>query len=348
MKVVLTEAERIALRQWQKQRRAEAGYGKVTVLLLLDKGRPAGSVAEELGLDAGTVYRYAQAFTRLGLDQYRLHEQPGSWGRLTSAKRAGRCRHLRQTRYTDCRAIPAWVEQLYGARYSVSGLTDLLHRLGFCYNLTSPVPCEAAAQGQAAFLVEPLPPLLARAEAGQAVVYFAEAAHPTHNTHSTRVWTEKGRARPLLTVSGRERVNLNAALHAPCPTQVHGQESQRVNAQSTRQLYEQLLAAHPDGWPIYGVCDHARYYKNRELTQWLHDKPIQQVFLPPYSPNLNLMERLWKFLRQKIINTTFYRTKGQFRQAVRGFFHRLDEFGQELASLLTLNFHLLDSQPNSF
>ena len=72
-----------------------------------------------------------------------------------------------------------------------------------------------------------------------------------------------------------------------------------------------------------------------------------QLFLPPYSPNLNLIERLWKFLRQKIINAAFYRTKGQFRQAVLGFFNRLDEFGQELASLLTLNFHLLDSQPTS-
>ncbi len=72
-----------------------------------------------------------------------------------------------------------------------------------------------------------------------------------------------------------------------------------------------------------------------------------QGFLPPYSPNLNPIEHRWKFLRQKIINTTFYRTKGQFRQAVLGFFRRLDAFGHELASLLTLNFHLLDSQPNS-
>ena len=72
-----------------------------------------------------------------------------------------------------------------------------------------------------------------------------------------------------------------------------------------------------------------------------------QVFLPPYSPNLNLIERLWKFLRQKIINTAFYRTKGQFKTAVLDFFDRLDEFGQELASRLSLKFHILDSQTTS-
>ena len=72
-----------------------------------------------------------------------------------------------------------------------------------------------------------------------------------------------------------------------------------------------------------------------------------QVFLPPYSPNLNLIERRWKFLRQKIINTALYRTKGQFKTAVLDFFDRLSEFGQELASRMRLKFHALNSQSNS-
>jgi transposase len=349
MTVSLTNTERQQLRQLQRQRqrRDDEGYVKVTVLLMLDAGRGAATVAQDLGLDDGTVYRYAESFARLGLEKYLQHEQQGYWGLLTSAQLAGLCRELRRTLYTDCRALQAWVAQAYGVRYSVSGLTDLLHRLGFVYKLTTPVPCEADAERQATFLAHTLVPLLQEAEAGQAVVYFADAAHPTHNTRCTRAWTEKGVARPLPTVSGRERVNLNAALNAHCPTQIHMQESQRVNAQSTRHLYEQLLAAHPDGRPLYVICDNARYYKNQELTAWLQGKPIRQVFLPPYSPNLNLIERLWKFLRQKIINATFYRTKGLFRQAVLGFFNRLDEFGPELASLLTLNFHLLDAQPTS-
>ena len=93
---------------------------------------------------------------------------------------------------------------------------------------------------------------------------------------------------------------------------------------------------------MYVICDNARYYKNKVVTAWLVDQRLVQVFLPPYSPNLNLIERLWKFLRQKIINTAFYRTKGQFKTAVLNFFDRLPEFGQELASRLTLKFHILD------
>jgi hypothetical protein len=95
----------------------------------------------------------------------------------------------------------------------------------------------------------------------------------------------------LLSARGRERVTLNAALKAHCPTQVHIEESACVNAQSTRRLYEQLPAADPAGPPIYVVCDNARYYRNRGLTAWLTNKSLVQVFLPPYSLNLNLPGR---------------------------------------------------------
>jgi transposase len=343
MEVGLSDTERQLLRQAQSACRGKAGYVPVTVLLMLDRGRAVAAIAEDLGLNEATVYRYAQTYRVQGLVGYLKAEQPGYWGLLSSAQLAGLTRELGQTFYTDCRAIADWLVATYGVRYSVSGLTDLLHRLGFSYKLTTAVPCQADAAVQTAFLADTLAPLLAKAEAGEAVAYFADAAHPTHNTRATHVWTETGKERPLLTVSGRERVNLNAALNAHCPSQVHLDETTCVNAQSTQRLYEKLLLAHPQG-PVYVICDNARYYKNKALTAWLVDQRLVQVFLPPYSPNLNLIERLWKFLRQKIINTAFYRTKGQFKTAVLDFFNRLPEFGDELAARLTLKFHILDSQ----
>lgn len=346
MNVELTESERQHLRQLQKQRRDETGYVKVTVLLLLDKHRPPASIADDLGLDEATVYRYARAFAELGLAKYLVHEQPGYWGLLTSAQLAYLCREVNQRLYTDAKGIQAWLLDTFAVAYTLSGLTDLLHRLGFTYKLTTPVPCAGNAEDQATFLQE-LVGLEAQVERGEAVLYYADAAHPTHNTRVSRAWCAVGKERPLLTVSGRERVNLNAALNAYAPTQILLDETRCVNAQSTRRLYEQLLAAHPDKARIYVVCDNARYYKNKELREWLADKPICQVFLPPYSPNLNLIERFWKYLRQKIINTCFYRTKGEFRTAVLNFFDRLPEFGQDLASLLTRKFHIIDSQPSS-
>ncbi len=346
MNVSLTAVERQELRQLQRQRRDDDGYVKVTVVLMLDAGRSLATVAQDLGLDETTVYRYVRAFADLGLEKYLAHEQPGYWGLLNSAQLARLCHEVNTTLYTQVQPIQAWLADTCRVHYSRSGLTQLLHRLGFTYKLTTPVPCQADAGTQEDFLQE-LAVLEAHVERGEAVLYYADAAHPTHNTRCTRAWCAVGEERPLLTVSGRERVNLNAALNAYAPTQVLLDETDCVNAQSTKRLYEKLLAAHPDKRRIYVVCDNARYYKNKELRAWLADKPLVQVFLPPYSPNLNLIERLWKYLRQKIINSTFYRTKGEFRQAIHRFFTRLPEFGQDLASLLTRNYHILDAQCTS-
>lgn len=343
MTVTLTDTERAELRMLQRQGRGGPAYVPVTVLLLLDKGRSVSAIADDLGLDAATVYRYAGAWRTQGLAAFAGVKPAGYWGRLSSTQLAALCQELDTQLYTDCRQVRDWLQTRYGVRYAVSGVTALLHRLGYCYKQTTAVPCEAKAGVQQTFLEETLQPLLAQAEAGQAVVYFADAAHPTHNTRATRVWTRTGVPRPLATVSGRARVNLNAALNAVCPTQVLLDETERVNAQSTQRLYEKLLAAHPEG-PVYVICDNARYYKNKDLQQWLAGQRLVQVFLPTYSPNLNLIERFWKFLRQKVINTCFYRTKAAFKEAVLAFFNRLDKYGHELASLLTRKFHIIDSQ----
>jgi transposase len=127
---------------------------------------------------------------------------------------------------------------------------------------------------------------------------------------------------------------------------VHLDETTCVNAQSSQRLYQKLLAAHPEG-PVYVLCNNARYYQNKDLTVRLATTRLVQVFLPTYSPNLNLMERLWKFLRQQIIDTQFYCTKGAFRAAVPSFFTQLNEFGTALTSLMSLRFHIIDSQITS-
>ncbi|RYE19623.1 MAG: transposase, partial [Sphingobacteriaceae bacterium] len=154
MNVSLTPAERTQLRQWQKQRRANDGYVKVTVVLMLDAGWPAATVAETLGLDGATVYCYTRAFADLGLVKYLAPEQSGYWDLLTSAQLANLCQQVNTQLYTNCKDVQDWLLRAYRVDYSRSGLTDLLHRLGFTYKLTTPVPCLADAGARADFLNE--------------------------------------------------------------------------------------------------------------------------------------------------------------------------------------------------
>lgn len=131
-------------------------------------------------------------------------------------------------------------------------------------------------------------------------------------------------------------------------TDVIALDQERINAQSTKELYQAALEKHLEATCIYIISDNAQYHRNKELTQWVNGTRIRQLFLPPYSPNLNLIERLWKFLRKKVINTKFHQTKEKFREAVRIFFENIPQYKKELETLLTLNFRLANSQSISF
>lgn len=338
MNLDLTQPQLTELRQLQRTASDRSAYIKVTVLLLLHKGLTPQEVADYLGIDDGTVYRYRQEYGQQGLQAYLATHYKGYWGLLSSSQLSELRKELNTNLYTTSEQLIAWVDLRWGIRYTPSGMADLLARIGYSYKQTEQVPCEADAQKQSAFMQTLGQVLTECADSkGEAVVYFADGVHPTHNTRTTRAWIETGTQRVQLTVSGRDRVNINAVMNAHDPTDVLIDECERVNAASTKTLYEKVIVANPTAKTIYIIGDNARYYRNKLLTEWVKDTPIKPIFLPAYSPNLNPIERMWKFMRKKVINTCFYRKKAEFRSAILGFFQDLEKYRTELESLITLN-----------
>jgi len=347
MKVTLTPDERDSLKRYQRNVSGRWSYVKVTTILMLSTGMSFEQVAEHLGIDRSTVYRYLQSYQTDGLEQYLSTDYKGYWGQLSCVQIAELRKELNTNLYTDSKEIVKWIKNRWGIDYSPQGIVDLLNRIGFTYKKTTEVPCERDDSKQEQFM-ETFGKIISETTDNETVVYFADAVHPTHNTRSTYAWVERGSQREQPTVSGRDRVNINAVLNAKNPLDVIHLDCDTVNAQTTRQLYEKILKANPNAKKIYIISDNARYYRSKELNEWLKDTIIEPVFLPAYSPNLNIIERLWKFLRKKVINTNFYRKKQDFKNAVLNFLDNLKYYEQELTSLLTLNFRLSNSQSFSF
>jgi len=102
-------------------------------------------------------------------------------------------------------------------------------------------------------------------------------------------------------------------------------------------LEEHLL---PDADVIYIIVDNARYYHSRLLKEYAEGTKIKLIFLPPYSPNLNLIERYWKFFKKKILNNQYYETFEEFKPACKSFFRKRKKYLPELQTLLSENFHI--------
>jgi len=89
------------------------------------------------------------------------------------------------------------------------------------------------------------------------------------------------------------------------------------------------------------ICDNARYYRSKAVQEYLETSRIKLVFLPPYAPNLNLIERFWKFLKKNVLYNRYYETFDEFREACETFFKNPHKYQRELRSLLTANFELI-------
>lgn len=342
MTIQLTKSEKLQLQQLQKQVQERWLYVRITSILMLEEGYSVSQISSILGIDDNSIYRYGNAYLKLPLDGFLSRDYQGYFGKLDSIQLGKLNRELNRKLYTSAEQVCDYVLRTFKVKYSTSGMCHLLRRLGFSYKKTKSVPCKADKVKQEAFL-EQLAELL---EEEEAVIYYTDGVHPTHNTRSLNGWIPKGEEREIPTVSGRDRVNINGAVNATQPQEVFIEEGKSINAQNTQALYQQLIKANPKAKKIYVISDNARYNRNKALKEWVENTKIEQVFLPPYSPNLNLIERLWKFTRKKVIDPVFYRTKEEFRSAILSFFQNIGQFEKELKSLMTLKFRVIDSQFN--
>ena len=310
MDVLLTQSEKIELERLQRKVKERWQYIRITSILMLSEGFSVAQVSKLLGIDDNSVYRYVNYFKEESLEALLSRDYKFNASKLDDVCISSLKEELMSNLYTRSKEVCQWIEDNFEIGYTEQGIIRLLHDLGFSYKKTKPIPCEASKEKQEAFLQD----LDLYLSDQNTVTYYTDGVHPTHNTRSMYGWIASGKEFEIPTTSGRDRININGAVQASDPTDVIIEVSETINAQSTKLLYQKIIESNPDKDKIYIISDNARYYRNKELAKWIENTKIVQVFLPPYSPNLNLIERLWKFMRKKAIDPIFYRTKEKFRE----------------------------------
>ena len=181
-----------------------------------------------------------------------------------------------------------------------------------------------------------LEPRLEQAKQGTRRVYFVDAAHFVQCAFLgwlwcfTRLFVRSG--------SGRQRFNVLGALCATTHRLITVCNTGYINSDSVCQLLCKL-AALPAKTPITVVLDNARYQRCELVQATAQTFGIELLFLPTYSPNLNLIERLWKFTKKKVLYSRYYPTFADFQRAISSLLDTAHEtHRKELDSLLTLKF----------
>lgn len=172
-------------------------------------------------------------------------------------------------------------------------------------------------------------------------VFFADGVHLTYGYQGGYCWCRERKCVP--SAYGRKRANLLGFMNAVTYETINVMNDSYLNSDSVCEGLEKLRKKYPDE-SVYVILDNAAYQRCRKVKQKAEQLNINLIFLPPYSPNLNLIERLWKFLRKNILANKYYHCFQDFFHAVESFINTLHiRYFEQLSSLLSFNFELLDS-----
>jgi len=170
---------------------------------------------------------------------------------------------------------------------------------------------------------------------------FLDSVHPTHKVRFTSGWIKRGKRREIPTNGSQKRLNIIGALDLEKMT-LQTQEFGIINAGSITSFFFYLLKVIPPG-TINIILDNAGYHTGCEVADWLALHPrIKLHFLPPYSPNLNAIERVWKIMHQNTTNNQYHATFKQFTESIRNFLNvTFAENAKNRTNTLTDNFSVL-------
>ena len=156
------------------------------------------------------------------------------------------------------------------------------------------------------------------------------------------MWQPRGKKGTITIKSntGRKRITILGALNIKDLSILKTLTEETCNAERIIEFLQKIKEAYP-GVKIVIVLDNARYNYAKATRAFADENEILLLFLPPYAPNLNIIERLWKFAKKQLVNNTYHENFSQFFDAAESFFNNLDEHHQELTSLLTQKFQII-------
>lgn len=334
----LTSEERALIRSQHRRERDGRSRDRLKTILLLDAGWSYETIADVLLLDHNTIRRYYETYQSDGIDALILMNYKGREPNLSSENEEVLKQHLRENTYLSAAEVGRYIESTFKVKYSNKGTTNLLHRLGFSYKKPKVVPGKSDPEKQRQFIEEYEKLQNTREE--NSTVLFMDGVHPQHNAKPAYGWIETGKNKELLSNTGRQRININGVIE-PNTLEITYREDQSINALSTIELFKEIELKYCKKSKIYIVCDNARYYRSKLVQEYLRTSKIELKFLPPYSPNLNLIERLWRFMHKKVTYNQYYEKFCDFRSALLDFFDNINDYAEELKTLFVQKFYIM-------
>lgn len=315
-------------------------------VLLLKEGINPETISRVVGVSARQIQNYRSIYEKQGIAALTNDNRYKPISELAAHKDLIRENLLANPVATAAEAAER-IEQLTGIKRCPTQIRQFMRKLGLKPLKVAAIPAKANPEAQAEFLSTRLEPKIKEAKAGERVLLFVDAAHFVWQLYMGVLWCLTRIFIPA--ASGRTRVNVLGA-YDPVNNVLHKIVNREyINSSTVIELLERVRTIYFDK-AITIVLDNARYQRCKVVMEKAAELHIELLFLPTYSPNLNLIERLWRFVKKECLYSKYYETAIDFETSIVNCLNDIN-LGKKpkLKKLMTLKFQLFPvSHSNSF
>jgi transposase len=337
--ITLTKEQKSALERRHKKCRDKRECDRIKAVLLFSEDWTPAQIAQALRKHEASIVRHLNDFIKTNKLQ---PEGGGSQGYLNDEQTQRLIQHLREITYLHTHQIVTYIRETFEVEYTVSGLNKWLHQHDFSYKKPKGVPHKFDTEKQAAFIeyYEELKTSLTDDEP----LLFMDAVHPTQATKITAGWIKKGVDKPIETTGSRTRLNIIGAIRLGDLAATISEQYKTVNGESIIDFLKKTRDVYNTSGTINLILDGASYHRSGIVVEAAAELNIKLHYLPPYSPNLNPIERLWKVMNKHARNSQYFATAKKFREQIDRFFRiTLPDIADSLNSTINDNFQKLES-----
>ncbi|CDH08036.1 transposase [Xenorhabdus bovienii str. oregonense] len=313
---------------------------RIKAVLLASEGWTAQMIAQALRIHESTVSRHLKDdFSEEKL----APENGGSESRLSAEQTVELVEYLTANLMHTTAQIIDCVWARWQVTFTVSGMTKWLHRQGVSYKKPVRTPHKFDADKQQQF-IERYKVLKETCGQNNEPILFIDAVHPTQSTKLSYGWMKRGKenVKVVETTGSRTRLNILGALNLQRIEETVIRDYPTINAKNVVLFFGAIRETYPLSQKVHIILDGAGYHRAEIVKFFAEVLNIELHYLPPYSPNLNPIERLWKYANEQIRNNAYFPDAKTFRETVHHFFHvTFPEKIQALATRLTDNFQTL-------
>lgn len=310
-------------------------------LLMLAEGLPIDLAASLIGKSVKTLMNWGHQYLTKGIDSLNSFQYTPKQPYLKPAQIQQLVTWVSTTNPAKAKQVKAYIADHFGVTYSVEGVRVLMHKHGLKRLRPKTQPGNPPSEAAQREFVAQYEQMKAECEPGTQF-FFLDGMHLVHQNEPGLCWGDPKNPPVIKTNTGRKRLNILGGYNPADYSLLHVTGEASCNGDQVIELLEKIEAHHPAAPQLVLFSDNAKYFYSAQVREWVEAHPRCWLLpFPPYAPNLNLIERVWKFVKEELVKNTYYEKYKTFRAHVFRLLNHLDQYVNELKTLLVEKFQII-------